>query len=177
MFRREKSQNKILLLIDWENIRLNTDFLARERVSMIAGFDRIQRQIVQDIGGEIVGVFIFASPHLTSTEAETFYREGFYVISCPRVKVKDEKDKDTTDEVLIEFLKDTIKVIPNLTHICLGSGDKDFCQTLRKALRRGLKLIILAGSLSSLSPDLIDLADSNPLTGKKMVYIFSPTAD
>ena len=175
-FSRQKSNNKTLVLIDLENIRLNTDFL-REKFSMTAGFDRIQRQIIQDIGGEIVYVFIFASPHLTSTEAETFYKEGFYVVLCPRVKTKEGESKDTVDEILMEFLKDSIKTIPNLTHICLGSGDKDFCQALRKALRKGLKLIIVAGSLTSLSSDLIDLADTNPLTGKKMVYIFSPVAD
>ena len=173
-----KKENRIVFFLDLDNLRLNTDFLTEKQISITAGFDRIQRQIIKDIGGEITRVFVFASsPHLTSTEAEAFYNQGFYVIACPRIKSKEGEDEDTVDELLMEFLKEEVSLVPGITHICLGSGDKDFCRALRRVMRKGLKLIVVARDLSSLSQDLIDVADTNPLTEKKMVYVFSPTAD
>lgn len=170
--------HRMMFFLDLDNLRTNTAFLEARQISLIAGLDRLQRQIIQDIDGEIVRVYVFASsPHLTYTEAEAFYKQGFYVLVCPRIKTKAGEDEDTVDEQLMEFLKEEIDLVPDLTHICLGSGDKHFCRALRKALRKGIKLIIVAGDLSSLSQDLIDVADVNPRTGKKMTYVFSPTAD
>lgn len=168
---------RVIFLIDLDNLTSNTDFLREKQISITAGLDRIQRQIIKDIDGEIVRVFVFASSYLTSAEAEAFYYQGFHVIACPRIKTKEGGKKDTVDELLMEFLEEEIRLVPGITHICLGSGDKDFCRALRKVMRKGLKLIIMAGDLSSLSRDLIDVADVNPLTGKKMVYVFSPTMD
>lgn len=172
----KKKKKKIIMLIDYLNISINAGVLPLES-PLITILDRIQKQIIQEVGAEIVNVFIFAPPHLTSTEMDAFYREGFYVISCPRIKTKEGKEKDTTDEILIGFLKDVVPTISGLTHICLGSGDKDFCKALRGVMRKGLKLIIAAGDLKSLSPDLIELADINPLTDKRMVYLFSQTRE
>ena len=165
--KREKT-NKILILIDWLNISLN---LYPAGQLELTNFDRFIKQISREVG-EIVNVFVFA-PNLTSREWETFYKQGFYVINCPKVKTKEGEDKDTTDELIIKFLTDVVPTISGLTHICLVSGDKDFCQALRNIMRKGLRLIIGAGDLSSLSSELIELADVNPLTHKKMVYVLS----
>ena len=173
-----KRKSMIAFFLDLDNLRSNTDFLT-QKISITGGFDRIQRQIMKDIGdGEISRVFVFASsPHLTSAEQEAFYNQCFYVIVCPRIKTKEGNYRDTVDEQLGEFIKDELNLVPDITHVCLGSGDKDFCRALRKVMRKNIKLIIMAGNISSLSRDLIGLADVNPLTGKKMVYVFSPTAD
>jgi len=163
---KRKKENEILVLIDWLNISLS---LYPAGQLELTDFDRLIKKISREVG-EIANVFVFA-PNLTSREGETFYKQGFYVINCPKVKTKEGEDKDTTDEILINFLKDVVPDISGLTHICLGSGDKDFCQALRNVIRKDLRLMIVAGNLTSLSSDLIELADVNPLTHKKMVYL------
>jgi len=163
---KRKKTNKILVVIDWLNISLS---LYPTGQLELTDFDRLIKKISREVG-EIANVFVFA-PNLTSREGETFYKQGFYVINCPKVKTKEGEDKDTTDEILINFLKDVVPDISGLTHICLGSGDKDFCQALRNVIRKDLRLMIVAGNLTSLSSDLIELADVNPLTHKKMVYL------
>lgn len=168
-YHHRKTNNKVLIVIDWLNIYMN---LSPIKLPSLTDLDRVQKQIAQEVG-EIVNVFVFAPPHLTSLEWETFYEEGFYIIDCRSIKTKDGKDKDTTDEILINFVKDMVARMSDITHICLGSGDKDFCKALRKTMRAGLQLMIIAGDLNSLSQDLIDVADVNPLTGKKMAYVIT----
>lgn len=177
-----KPKNIILMVLDWSNIWMNIP--DSEKFSLAAGLDRLQRQIVNDIG-EIAIVFVGIPPHATTTEQEIFLKQGFYMLSCPRVETKESResnssetiDRDTTDDILINLINDTTSLMPGITHICLGSGDKDFCQALRRAIRRQLKVMIVAGDLKSLSRDLIALADMNPVTGKKMVYILSQSKD
>ena len=166
-------KGKVLVALDWQNIWLN---IPSGRLSLASGLDKIQKQIAQEVG-EIVGVFVFTPLHLTAAEAETFYNGGFYIIHCPKVRTKEGVEKNTTDEILIRFINDMIVHIPDITHICLGSGDKDFCETLRRALRKGLKLMIVAGDINSLSMELFQLADINPFTGRKMVYILSQSQE
>lgn len=163
--------NKILVLIDWSNLVIN---LPPNKPILTAAWDRIQQQISRELEGEIIGVFIFVPPHLTSTEAETFYKEGFIIVYCPKIKTKDRVEKDTTDETMIELGRKLISQIPDLTHLCLGSGDKDFGPLAREAIRKGLKILVVAGDLRSLSSELIQLADGKP-GGGKMVFILSPT--
>jgi len=169
-----KKINKVLCAIDLENIRTNMPL--PEKFSMTAGLDRIMRQIAEDVG-EIINVFVFAPPHLASINAQAFYEEGFYTIYCPKIDDKKGQEEDTVDETMSAFLKDMVLQIPDITHVCIGSGDKDFCQMIRKfILRKGLKIIIVAGDMASLSSELIKLADKN-LDGKKMIYLFSPAED
>lgn len=177
MFRKEKRANKILVLIDFENLQRNIEVsLFPEKFSMIVGFDRVIRQISQEIG-EIINVFVFMPPQPAYLYGETFYQEGFYTIVCPKIRDKKGEERDTTDEIITNFGSKMIDQIPDLTHLCLGSGDKDFSPLVRSAIRKGLKIIIVAGSISSLSSDLIRLVDINPDTKKKMVYLFSPTEE
>lgn len=172
----ERKKILILFLIDWSNLSLERTNFQTKKLSLTAEFDRVQRKIRDDLGGEIVWVFIFAPPRLSLDEATTFWQQGFFVIHCPPIKTKEGEIRDTTDHYLMEFLKRIIEREPDLTHIVLGSGDKDFCQAMRQALRKGLKLIIMAGDLSSLSSDLANLADKNS-KGKRMVYLLSPATD
>lgn len=174
---RQNEKNKILALIDFENLRRNLTTIAPEKFSMTAGFDRLCKQIAREIG-EITNIFVFIPPHAaSSTWGEAFHKLGFFTILCPEIEdKKGGKRIDTTDETLIAFSKEMINQIPGLTHLCLGSGDKDFGTLVREAIRKGLKIIVVAGSIGSLSSELINLADKKP-DGSKMVYILSPTED
>jgi hypothetical protein len=167
-----KKKVKILCVIDWDNIYINVP--PPEKFSITAGLDRIMKKIAKEVG-EIINVFVFTPPHLALVNAQVFHDEGFYIILCPKIKDKKRGEQDTADEIISAFLQDMINQMPDLTHICLGSGDKDFCRIIRKyVMRRGLKMIIIVGDLISLSGDLMKLADVNPNTGKRMVYVFSP---
>lgn len=172
---RQKEKNKILVLIDFENLQKNLKTTAPEKFSIAAGFDRLCKQIAREIG-EIINVFVFVPPHATSPAGETFHKLGFFTILCPGIENKKGKKIDTTDETLIALGKKIINQIPDLTHLCLGSGDKDFSPLVREAIRKGLKIIVVAGDLTSLSSELIKLADQKA-DGLKMVYLFSPTED
>jgi len=168
-------KKKILMLIDFENIQRNIKVAATpENFSVIAGFDNLLKQISSEVG-EISNVFVFAPPHTASLQGETFYELGFFTVFCPRVRNKKGREIDTTDDILTKFGEKIISQLPEYTHLCIGSGDKDFTPLAREAIRQGLKIMVIAGGLASISSELIKLADINPSTGKKMVYIFSPT--
>lgn len=178
MFKRKSKveQNKILFLIDFENLQKNLERIPTpKKFSITAGFDRLCGQIAQEMGA-IINVFVFIPLHAASLWGETFHKLGFFIILCPEIKDKTGKETDTTDETLIAFGKKIINQIPDLTHLCLGSGDKDFSTLVREAARKGLKIIVVARNLSSLSSELIELADKKP-DGSKMVYIFSPSEE
>lgn len=168
-------RNKVIMLIDLENLLINLPTTSPERFSMTVGFDRVIRQISQE-AGEIVNVFVFTPPHLALLWSNTFYDQGFFTILCPKVKSKKIKEEDTTDQTIIDFGKGIIDQIPDLTHLCMASGDKDFNPLIRKAIHKGLKIIVVAGNLRSLSSKLISLADKRA-DGTKMVYLLSPTEE
>jgi len=166
---RGKNLNKVLLLIDWENLLISLkseQMPSEEGYSITAGFDRLVEQITLEIG-EIVNVFIFAPPHILSSFGETFVKLGFFPIVCPKVRGKTGEEEDTTDSTLINFGRTAIEHIKGLTHLCIGSGDKDFSLLVRQAKRKGLKILVVASSNRSLATELIQLANQ--------VFIFSPT--
>jgi hypothetical protein len=171
---KKEKKKKILVLLDYENIQRNIKVAATpENFSVITGFDNLLRQISSEVG-EISNVFAFVPPHTASLQGEIFYKLGFFTIFCPRARNKAGREIDTTDEILTKFGEKIISQLPEYTHLCIGSGDKDFAPLAREAIRKGLKIIVIAGGLTSISSELIKLADINPNTGKKMIYIFSP---
>lgn len=135
--------------------------------SIIGGFDNLIKRIAREFG-EIVEVFALLPPQRAYVWGVTMYRLGFYSVVCPRVRPKGGgEEQDTVDETLIKLAESLIDNIKNLSFICLVSGDKDFSPMIRKVIRRGLKIIVVAASKESLSGELIDLADST--------YLFEPT--
>ncbi len=171
---KEQPAKKILMLIDWENLITNMDLPPAERYSNIEGFDRIIKRISRDVG-EIVNVFVFLSPHLAYSVSEDMYKLGFFTIVCPKIRTKEEEQQDTADGIIIDFGKKMINQISGLTHLCLGSGDKDFTPLIREATRKGLKIIILAGNKRSLSRELSKLADTRENDeNEKLIYLLSP---
>lgn len=173
---RGKQRTKIVMLVDFENLllNLNIELTPPEHFSLMGGLDRLIRQISQEVG-EIANVLVFASAHLATAWAEDFHRLGFFTILCPRIINKAGEEEDTTDSVIMEFGRKTIRH-HDITHLCLCSGDKDFSPFLREAIRQGLKIVIVAGNLTSLSTELIRLADKKE-DGGKMVYILSPKCE
>lgn len=170
-----RNKKKVLFLIDAENIEKNVGTPMPGRFSRVEGFDRIIKEIAQEVG-EILPVFAFCSPQVASLWGEDLDELDFYPVYCPRIKGKDLKERDTVDEKLKKFAVEMINAIPDITHLCLGSGDADFIQLVRKAIRKRMKIMIVAGHLTSLSNKLIKLADKDS-AGKRMIYLFSPTED
>lgn len=165
--KRKKSDKRIMILVDWENLlKSMKEMPPAEVFSVTAGFDKFMKTIALEIG-EIVNVFIFIPSHMVVPWAETFHRQGFFTIVCPKIRGKTGEEEDTTDATIINFGKTVIENTRNLTHLCIGSGDKDFSLLVRQAIRKGLKIVVVASSERSLSMELIRLADK--------VYIFSPT--
>jgi hypothetical protein len=169
-----------VVLIDLENILFNTDLADPTSFSLEDGLERLMRQLGRL--GRIVKVFVFAPIQTANIRLDVLYGLGFCTIVCPRVVVdktgaKDEK-RDTVDPALIDFGKLAISEMPDLTHLCLCSGDQDFIPLLREAQRQGLKIIIVAGGgkPESLSKDLAKYADKDP-SGSKMIYFFSAKAE
>jgi len=169
----KKLPNKVLFLIDWENFLSSTASIPPERFSLEAGLNRLIEKIAQEVGA-IVNIFVFLPPHLVSTWGKILKKQGFFIILCPRARDKGGEERDAVDEELIRFGINMINQIPELTHLCLGSGDQDFVPLLQEARRRGLKIVLAAGSLQSLSKEVIPFAERSP-TGGRRVYLLSPT--
>lgn len=166
--RREHPQ--ILVLIDFENLLLSLPATASipQKFSIETAFHQAIKEITGDIG-EILHIFIFVPPHQANIWGTLLHQEGFTIVFCPKIQNKEGEDIDTVDSSLIDFGKKIVASARKLdiTHLCLGSGDKDFTPLVQEAIRRGLKIIVLASSEKSLSYELKRLADK--------VYRFSPT--
>ena len=167
---RKRPAKKILMLIDWDNLSLNMDLPPSE--SRVEGFNQLIKQITQEVG-EIAIVVVFLPPNLAHLVAEDMYGLGFFIMICPKIKDKKGVRQDMTDRTIIDFGKKMIALIPDLTHLCLGSGDKDFIPLIREATLKGLKIMIVAGNRKSLSQELVGLADEKD-DGQKLIYLFSP---
>lgn len=165
---------KIIVLIDLENLLRNLN-TPPERFSLADGFDNLMEQLAKI--GRVTNVFVFGPPHSIDSHLETLDSLGFTSIPCSKEETKEGEKIDTVDSRLVQFGKEMITQIPDLTHLCLGSGDRDFIPFLRWAKRQGLKIIIAAGNIDSLSGDLIGFAQMDPATGKRRVYLFAPTKD
>lgn len=171
--RQRKKINKILVLLDWENLSINVADFSPDNFSLTAGFHRLAQQL-RDVG-EVTNVFVFAPLPSLATHAEIFYHQGFISVLCPKIHSKSGEEQDTTDSTIITFGQKMIGYMPDLTHLCIGSGDRDFIPLARGAIRQGLRIIIIAGSCQSLAPKLSELADIHPTSEERMVYLFSPT--
>ncbi|MDO8436248.1 MAG: NYN domain-containing protein [bacterium] len=174
--KRKKRVNKIIWVIDIENLIFNAKIgMPPERYSFEEGFNKIIELLTEEIG-EIIGIFAFVPTDRALLWGREIDKLGFNIILCPKVKSKQGEDKDTTDDKLIELTEWFIDNVRGITHLCLGSGDKDFSPLLRKAALKGLKRVVVAGDIRSLSSDLIRLTSAKP-GGGKMVYLFTPISE
>lgn len=154
--RGKKRKNKVLVLLDWENLLYSLTPLLGD-LSVFEILLRAIKKISREVG-EIINIFVFTSPHLASVWGERFYEERFFVVSCPKITTKKGETKDTTDEILAEFVRQMIENL-NFSHLCIGTGDRDLSKLYHEAMRKGLKTITIASSEGSLSSKLIPLSD------------------
>lgn len=173
LWRRKKVRKigRVLVLLDLDNLVLNLN-IHTEAFSFGERLDVLMREL--GAIGQIENVFVFASPATASLHLETLFRHGFWTMPCPRLRNKEGQERDTVDQTLMDFGRRMFAQMHGLTHLCLGSGDKDFIPLLREAVRRGLKIILVAGNTTSLALELIDHADFFPEQRRKMVFILSP---
>jgi len=169
IIKKERKESKILVLIDWENLQLG--FIRQGGDFFHEGHFEYFLERLTEIG-EVIFVFVFAPLHLESSYLEMFHKRGFYHIACPRIATKNGGVKDTTDEKIINFGKEAISQLSGLTHLCLVSGDRDLAELGYFAKRHGLKIIIGAPNINSISGEMVNLAsiDENK---RKMVFLFS----
>ena len=174
MGKKKGKENKVLVLIDFENLIISAkNNIEPVQFSLESGFRKIIEIITKEIG-EIVAIFAFLPSDRAIVWGTDLYELGFNIILCPRAKDKKGEEQDTTDSQLIKLGEWLIDHIIDLTHLCIGSGDKDFSPLMKKAALKGLKNVIVAADVRSLSSQLIKLTNTNPLTGRKMVYTFLP---
>jgi len=152
-----KPLGKLLILIDLENLLQNMEPSIEKELSVSEIFLKLIKRVSREIG-EVVSVFVFTSPHLVSVWGETFYNQGFFVISCPKVTDKKGEEKDTVDETLIDFGRKMIQNM-NLSHLVIGTGDRDLSPLYQDGILKGLKIVTIAASEKSLSSKLIPLSD------------------
>lgn len=168
-----KRRNRILFLVDFDNLTISAKKnIAPTEFSIESGFRKVIEEITEEVG-EIIGIFAFLPPDKAMLWGADLDQWGFHAVSCPKVKNKEGVEQDTTDRQLMELGEWLINHLDNLTHLCIGSGDKDFSPLMMKAALKGLKKMVVAADIRSLSARLIELTDKKS-TGGKMVYLFSP---
>lgn len=170
--RKRVAKNKALVLLDLDNLYIN--FGSR---TIIRALDTTLKKIAQEVGA-ISKAFVFIPYQNAQLFGEELYRAGFIPILCPEIRSKNETNINTTDQMLTDLGKELIEGMPEITHLCLGSGDVDFSSgdvgfpsLLQKAEHYGLHIIVIAGNINSLSSELIKKAGLKPDTKEKMVYI------
>jgi len=170
--KRDPRENRILFLIDLDNLSLNID---PNVIHLGDALDKIICQLSKV--GRVVKICAFASELSLASSAEVLKSRGIILIQCPKIIIGKDgarvEKKDTVDPELIRVGTIDVNEMTNLTHLALGSGDQDFEEFVRWAKAQSLGIIIVAGNRNSLSRRVADLASCDP-EGKKMVYFLSP---
>lgn len=167
--RNKKKQNKVLVLLDFDNLYINHPSSS----TLFEELNKVLQQIAKEVG-PIFKVFVFAHLATANYFADDFYHSQFTTILCPKVKAKEAApEEDTVDETMRNDGLDFINEMPSLTHLIIGSGDADFLPLVIKAKRTGLDIGLIANSLENLALELIKWADKKPNLNEKMVYLLS----
>lgn len=165
-----------LVLVDWENIKVT---IAKEgnfdphRFSMAVGVHKLISWTKSE-AIEIFETFLFAPLDTLYSDYQMFHEFGFTIVTCPRIPLAAERRTDTSDWQLIKSGKRWI-THPDVTHLCLASGDIDFLPLVQEAKEKGLKFMVSAASEKALSSRLREEANKSLITNEKMVHIFDPT--
>ena len=182
--------NKIAVFIDYDNIRINMKTEPPEKLAEELGYERLKSWLSKV--GEIVGIFVFAPAVTIFANIEFFYKLGFIPIACPMLPQKGKETKvlygieieeseelppiNKTDEVLIKVAETIINLAPDITHICIASGDHHFIPIAELAKRKGKKVMIAISNYRP-SKKFIEFADRDQLTNRKMIHLFNPIRD
>lgn len=185
-------KKQIACFLDYDNIKINMKTEPPEKLSEELGYRRLKSWMLNV--GEVVAAFVFAPAVTISANVEFFYRLGFIPIACPmipqvgkekRVLYGIEKETDEmfplinkTDEVLISVANMIINIAPEITHICIASGDHHFIPVARLAREKGKKVMIAFSNFRP-SRDLVRFAskDGPNVASARMLHHFNPIRD
>ena len=175
----EEQPGDILVVWDWENTAkgMREKGYKWDEYDLLAGFEGV-KQWWKSIG-KVIKVFIFSPMHQIYGFDTAFQNQDFSIVLCPKIPdivsagVVDYTD--TTDPSLIKFGEFCLDYIPSIRYLCIGSGDKHFAPLLEKAIGQAIKIAVIIGNERSLSWQIDRLVDNHPITGRKMVHLFSPT--
>lgn len=178
---------QVLLLLDWDNLYYG--LLNRFKVGEMEIENRIGKLIKcinEEMGGLMGGYgYLFAPEHLSAPHQQIFTKLGFRLFICPKRRfdkpTKNEKtgdmvmEQDTVDETIIWFAE-TMIGHPNFKTICLASADNDYAPLFEELGKIGILRALAPPAINSLAKTrettrLVDLADINPATQKKMVLM------
>lgn len=184
------SVNKIAVFIDYDNIRINMKTDPPEKLAEELGYERLKSWLSEI--GEITAVFVFAPAVTIYANIEFFYKLGFIPIACPMLPQKSKEKKvlygietdepedvpliNKTDEVLIKVAEMIINLTPDITHICIASGDHHFIPVAELTKSQGKKVMIVIANYRP-SKELLYFADRDQLTNKRMIHLFNPIRD
>ena len=182
LFRKKAIDDKVLLLIDWDNLFLSlyctfgVNEMQVER--RIRGIIEWIKKDLGDIWGNYG--FLFAPGHLSIFHQEICTRNNLKLIICPKrhlaIPKKNSKTgklmskEDTVDENIIWFAK-TLAGHPHFKIVCLVAGDNDYVPMFEELGQRGIKRALAVPTIDSLSKTkkLVNLVDKHTETQKKMI--------
>jgi len=148
---------KIDAFIDWENIRQRLSDNYIEKVSIDQVMEAI-RKVANEIG-ELRQATFYGDFTLRREDARVIDRKTRFRI---RNVLRARSGRDQTDPVLITELTESIFTSHDFDSILLCSGDSHYCEPVRKASIKGIKVFICAVGLDA-SPDLTSLAPLYPI--------------
>ena len=173
-----EDNNKVLLLIDWENVIYSLIGLGPHEMDLSNRIKKLVEWVKKEIG-ELLGDngYVFTPAHFAAYHREICVQNNLRIIICPKRKsctIPPQKEEDTVDETLMWF-GNMMLVHPDVKTICLVSGDEDFVPFLEQAKKLGKKIVLVPPTLSSLSASkkIVRLADKDEATGKPLILILS----
>ncbi|MCL0052960.1 NYN domain-containing protein [Dehalococcoidales bacterium] len=153
----DKKTNRVDAFVDWENIRQRLSDNYIEKVSIDQVMEAVKK-VANEIG-QLRQATFYGDFTLRREDARVIERKTHFRI---RNVLRSRRGKDQTDPVLITELTEAIFTPQDFDSILLCSGDSHYCEPIRKASIRGIKVYICAVGLD-VSPDLTSLAPFYPM--------------
>ena len=149
--------NRVEAFIDWENIRRRLSDNYIEKVSVDQVMEAIKK-VANEIGTLRQATF-YGDFTLRREEARDIQRKPHFVT---RNVLRARSGRDQTDPALIVDLMELIFTPHDFDSILLCSGDSTYCEVVRKASIKGIKIYICAVGIDA-SSDLTSLAPLYPV--------------
>jgi hypothetical protein len=148
---------KVMILIDWENVRrgLLENYVETVSVDQVMdAFTKVAKEI-----GELDSAKFFGDFTLRREEARAIgNRRLFYTENVLRSR----SIKDQADPTIIATIMELIFTDKEISVILLGAGDSSYCDVVRRVVQKGKDVRICAVALD-VSTDLASLAPLFPI--------------
>ncbi len=148
---------RIVVLIDWENIRrgLSENYVETVTVDQVMdAFTKVAKEI-----GDLKQARFFGDFTLRREEARAIQNR---VLFYPENVLRSRSIKDQADPAIIATIMELIYTGKDFDIILLGAGDSSYCDVVRRAVQNEKDVRICAVALG-LSPDLASLATVFPI--------------